>query len=70
MPYASTNTNTTIRLSTRLKTLVSTTASGMTSRGNCVLRTIASWVRTEPTEVFVASWKKPNSTMLSSRNTG
>ncbi len=62
--------NATIRFSPRLKPAVSTTDSGITIRGNCVLRTIASWATTEPTEVLVASWKKPNSTMLNSRSTG
>ena len=40
-PKASRNTSTTTRFSPRLNRLVSTTASGITSRGNCVLRTIA-----------------------------
>jgi hypothetical protein len=39
MPDARRNTSTTTRFTARLNRLVSTTASGMTSRGNCVLRT-------------------------------
>ena len=70
MPQARMNTNTTIRLSPRLKRLVSTTASGITRRGNCVLRTTDSWLTIEVTAVIVASWKKPNSTMLNSSRTG
>ena len=49
---------------------MSTTASGITSRGNCVLRTTDSWATIEPTAITVASWKKPNSTMLNSSRTG
>ena len=63
-------TKTTTRFSARLKKLVSTTASGMTRRGNCVLRTTASWLTIDPTAVPVASWKKPKSTTLSSSSTG
>src|SRR5437588_3289710 len=69
-PNASTNTNATRRFGTRLKTLTSTTESGITSRGNCVLRTTASCATIDPTASPVASWKKPNRTMLNSRNTG
>ncbi len=64
------NTTTTIRFSSRLKMLVSTTASGMTRRGNCVLRTTASWPTHELTAVTVASWKKENSTMFISSSSG
>ena len=69
-PKARMNTNTTTRLSTRLKNAVSTTASGITRRGNCVLRTTPSWPTIELTAMPVASWKKPNSTMLNSSSTG
>jgi hypothetical protein len=62
--------NATIRFGPRLNAAVSTTDSGITSRGNCVLRTIASCETTDPTEVVVASWKKPNRTMLNSSRTG
>ena len=62
--------NETSRFSVKLKSVVSTTPSGMTRRGNCVLRTTASWPTIELTDSPVASWKNPNSTMLKSRNTG
>ena len=61
--------NTTTRFSSRLKKLVRITASGITRRGNWVFRTTASWLTIEPTAVVVASWKKPNSTMLKSSST-
>src|SRR5271156_3613826 len=57
-PNARMNANTTTRFGPRLNTLVSTTDSGMTSRGNWVLRTTASRLTIEPTAVEVASWKK------------
>src|SRR5215212_4542413 len=66
MPQPRMKRKTTTRLSVRLKRLVSTTASGITSRGNCVLRTTDSWLTIELTAVVVASWKKPKSTMLNS----
>ena len=50
--------------------MVSTTASGITSRGNCVLRTTPSCATIDVTAMPVASWKKPNSTMLNSSSTG
>ena len=62
-------TNTTIRLSPRLNIAVSTTASGITSRGNCVLRTTDSCPTIDCTAVTVASWKKLNRTMLNSSST-
>ena len=49
---------------------MSTTASGITSRGNCVLRTTAPAPTIEVTAITVASGKKPNSTMLNSSSTG
>ena len=61
---------TTIRLRQRLKNDVSTTESGMTRRGNCILRTIVSCLRTASTERSVASRKKLNSIRFISRNTG
>src|SRR5436309_3906859 len=60
IPNPRTNTNTTIRFSSRLNSAVSTTDSGIASRGNCVLRTIPSWLAIEVTPIVVASWKKPN----------
>ena len=69
MPKARMNTNTTTKFRTRLNTLLRTTASGITRRGNCVLRTTDSWFTIELTAVLVASWKKPNSTMFSSSRT-
>ena len=48
----------------------STVASGITRRGNWVLRTMPSWATTDVTACEVASWKKPNRTMLSSSRTG
>jgi len=53
-----------------LKRLVRTTASGITSRGNCVFRTTDSWVTIAGTACVVASWKKPNRTMLNSSSIG
>ena len=49
---------------------VRTIESGITRRGNCVLRTIPSWATTEVTAVVVDSWKKPNRTMLNRSRTG
>ena len=69
-PAASRNANTTTRFRPRLKTAVSTTASGITSRGNCVLRTTDSWLTIELTACVVASWKNEKSTMLNSSSTG
>ncbi len=40
---------TTIRFMPRLKRAVTTTESGITMRGNWVLRTMPSWPTTEPT---------------------
>ncbi len=48
-PQARMKTKTTTRLRQKLKAAVSTVASGITSRGNWVLRTIPSWVTTEVT---------------------
>ena len=45
------------RFSPRLNTPVNTTESGITRRGNWVLRTTLSWLTTEVTEREVASWK-------------
>ena len=56
--------NTTTRFSARLKRLVRTTASGITIRGNWVLRTTPSWPTTELVAVTVASAKNPKRTML------
>ena len=70
IPAPRMKTNATTRLRPRLNSAVTTTASGITSRGNWVLRTTASWPTIEPTARIVASWKKPNSTMSNSRNTG
>ena len=69
-PNASRKASTAMRFNARLNRLVSTTASGTTSRGNCVLRIIGSWATSEVTATPVASWKKPNSTMLNSSSTG
>ena len=54
-PKASMKTKTTIMLRPRVNSVVSTTESGITRRGNCVLRTMPSWPTTEPTEPPVAS---------------
>ena len=54
----------------RLNNPVRTVARGITSRGNCVLRTIDSRATTEVVAVIVASWKKPKKTMLNSSNIG
>src|ERR671925_2208186 len=70
MPATRMKPNTTTRFTAKLNRLVSTTASGITSRGNCVLRTTDSWLTIELTAVTVASWKKPNRTMLKSSRTG
>ena len=64
------NAKTTTRFSPRLKSVVSTTASGITNRGNCVFRTTDSCATIDWTAVLVASEKKLNSTMLKSRSTG
>ena len=69
-PNARMKTNTTTRFRPRLNRLVSTTASGITRRGNCVLRTTPSCPTIDVTATPVASWKKPNSTMLNSSSTG
>ena len=63
-------TKTTIRLREKLKPPVSTTESGITRRGNWVLRTTPSWATTEVTAFCVASWKKVKRTMPSSSSTG
>ncbi len=63
-------TTTAIMFMPRLKRPVSTIDSGITSRGNCVLRTIPSRAATEKVATFVVSWKKPKKTMLKSRNIG
>ena len=64
--------NTAIRFSPRLKRPVRTTVdSGITRRGNCVFRTIPSWLTTEVHgRDVVASWKKVNTTTLNSSRTG
>src|ERR671924_198954 len=69
-PKDSVKTNTTIKFKPRLKALVRTTASGITRRGNWVLRTTLSWLTIDSTAVVVASWKKVNSTMLNNNRTG
>ena len=69
-PNARMNTNATSRFGSRLNRLVSTVASGITRRGNCVLRITDSLPTIDPTAVIVASWKNPKSTMSNSRNTG
>ena len=61
---------TAIRFSARLKRAVSTTASGITSRGNWVLRTTLSCLTTEVTDAELASWKNVNRTTLNSSSTG
>ncbi len=58
-PEAAMKTSTAIRLRHRLNRLVSTTESGITRRGNCILRTILSLVTTERTARVVASEKSP-----------
>src|SRR4051794_15704500 len=58
IPKPSMKAKTTTRLGPRLNMLVSTTDSGITRRGNCVLRTMDSWETTELTATVVASWKK------------
>ena len=55
IPKARMKMNATTRFSTRLKSAVRTTDKGMTSRGNCVFRTIASCETIAGTEVLVAS---------------
>ncbi len=62
-PAMSANTSTTIRFSMRLKNASSTTDSGMTSRGNWILRTRFSRSTTLRTAPAVASAKKVNSTI-------
>ncbi len=49
---------------------MSTVESGITSRGNWVLRTTPSWATTEATALLVASWKKVKGTIPSSSSTG
>ena len=61
---------TTTRLRQRLKAPVSTVESGITRRGNWVLRTTPSWATTEVTALVVASWKKVKRTIPSSSSTG
>ncbi len=63
-------TTTTIRFMPRLKRAVTTTESGITMRGNWVLRTMLSWPTTEPTAPEVDSEKKLKRTTLKSRRTG
>src|SRR2546421_11938173 len=58
IPNASMKTTATIRLKNRLKDDVTTTDRGITSRGNWVLRTTASFDAIDGTAVLVASWKK------------
>ena len=53
-PKARTKTKTTTRLRQRLKAPVSTVASGITRRGNWVLRTTPSWATTEVTRVLAS----------------
>ena len=55
MPDASTNTITTTKFRTKFRYVVSTTDSGITSRGKCTLRTSDSWSGTDDTDVPVAS---------------
>ena len=55
MPDASTKTITTTKFRTKFRNVVSTTDSGITSRGKCTLRTSDSRSGTEPTAVPVAS---------------
>ncbi len=61
---------TTIRFRASVKNATRTVESGITRRGNCVLRTIPSWASTELTAPPVASWKKPKTTRLNSSSTG
>ena len=65
-PKAKTKTKTTTRLRQKLKTPVRTVESGITRRGNWVLRTTPSWATTEVTELVVDSWKKVKRTIPSS----
>jgi hypothetical protein len=53
-----------------LKAPVTTVASGITRRGNWVLRTTPSWATTEVTPLVVDSWKKVKRTIPSSSRTG
>ena len=53
-----------------MKAPVRTVASGITRRGNWVLRTTPSWATTEVTAFVVASWKKVKRTIPSSSSTG
>ena len=69
-PKAKMKAKTTTRLVARLKSPVSTIESGITRRGNWVLRTTPSCVTTEVTELLVASWKKVKTTIPSSSSTG
>ncbi len=61
---------TTIRFIPRLKRPVTTTESGITMRGNWVLRTTLSWLTTDCTAPCVASEKSPKRTTLKSSRTG
>ena len=49
---------------------VDTTASGITKRGKCILRTRFSRCTTEETDAPVAAWKKLNKTMFINSRTG
>src|SRR6476659_3301039 len=69
-PQARMKTRTMTRLRQKLKKDVTTVASGITRRGNWVLRTTPSWATTEVTAAVVASWKKVNWTIPSSSRTG
>jgi|SRR3712207_2210943 len=69
-PAATTKTSTTARFTPRLKRLVTTTARGMTRRGNWLLRTTDSWLTMDGTACDVASWKNEKRTMLNSSSTG
>src|SRR5215218_2147550 len=69
-PKAKRKTKTITRLTPKLRALVTTVESGITRRGNWVLRTMPSWETTEVTELVVASWKKVKRTMPSSSITG
>ena len=69
-PKAKMKAKTMTRLRQKLKAPVSTVASGITSRGNWVLRTTASWLTTEVTALVLDSWKKVKRTMPSSSITG
>ena len=53
-----------------LKAPVRTVESGITRRGNWVLRTTPSWATTEVTALVVDSWKKVKRTIPSSSITG